>query len=188
MRRPALACVLLMAVIPIDQPSVTTPPPVTAQFAAAQSSVGTSSDLAASLWAAMMEYQKVVHKERAADRKVARTDAKVEVALKSGKLQTDNQAIERQMEEAAEKAENMMDAADRQLQMGMIGGVASSLGALAGHLGTVQTKVLELRKNASNSGAAGPDLQRSIDRFARLKARLKKTSQRLDEEKKKKTK
>ena len=131
MRRPALACVLLMAVIPIDQPSVTTPPPVTAQFAAAQSSVGTSSDLAASLWAAMMEYQKVVHKERAADRKVARTDAKVEVALKSGKGRRPTTGRSNgRMEEAAEKAENMMDAADRQLQMGMIDGVASSLGAL----------------------------------------------------------
>jgi hypothetical protein len=80
----------------------------------------------ASVFATMLENQKMLEKEARADRKLTGPDKTAELAAKGGKLQTDAKAIDAQQQEAKEKADAAMKAASNELTLGIVSGSAQA--------------------------------------------------------------
>ena len=82
-------------------------------------------DLSGSLFAVMMEYQRMMNKEAREDRRLQRQDQRMELAAKEEKLKTDNKSIDQGMKEAKEKADNAMTAAQTNMWIGIVSGSAA---------------------------------------------------------------
>jgi hypothetical protein len=182
----------LLAILPVDQPTRTTPAAAKTQLIRAQASLGTCEDIAGTLMGTMMELAKDALKDRQTSREEAHASQEVELKNKAAKLQNANKQIERQLDEAAQKAESLMDAAEGELRAGIRSGFTSSgpdsFALLANHLRSVETMARGLKSRAPAPGTptqAGPDLQRALQRFEKLKTRIAATSKQVDKEIKK---
>ncbi len=71
------------------------------------------------LWTVMMAYQKMLNNEARGDRKTSRSDAAVEVKLKENKMALDNTKINQQQQEANERYNNAMQAANTEAGKGI---------------------------------------------------------------------
>lgn len=157
---------------------------------------GVSGDnLLADIALVLFEYQKMAGKEAREDSKTAGMMKELVAQQKAAKLQNDNNQIEKQMDEASQKAQDLMDAANTALVAGIVSGAAQVGAGVTGgldpwkpyidHLRSVQATVRVLRQRTpipGRRGAAGLDLQRSIDRFAQLRTRLAATSKLVNDE------
>jgi hypothetical protein len=85
-----------------------------------------------SIFAVMMQYLKMVQKEAREDQKMARAAGNISQTAKAAKLESDNKKIEKQMSEAGEKAQSLMNAATTSLVTGIGAGDAR---AAAAHVG-----------------------------------------------------
>jgi hypothetical protein len=85
----------------------------------------------------MLEYQKMVSKESREDRPIAKTDKSAALAAKDGKLKLDTRQIDAQQQEAREKADAAMTAANGNLVVGIVSGtVQAGAGAREGSVGS----------------------------------------------------
>ncbi len=77
---------------------------------------------------AMMAYMKMVNKESKENKEMQKEDKRLELTSKENKLKVDNEKIDQGKKEADEKASNMMDAANRNLWIGLINGTVQTTG------------------------------------------------------------
>lgn len=75
------------------------------------------------LWICMMAYQKMAAKEARDDRKIQSQVKRIMLASKAEKIKMDNEAIDKGMQEAKEKAVIAMDAATTGLVTGIVSGL-----------------------------------------------------------------
>ena len=191
-------CAVLLAASEIVQLTSTpsSAPAVTAQklsLTHAITGINDSASLLGDITMVLFEFQKMAGKEAREDTKTSTMTKELVEQQKAAKLQNDNKEIEKQMEEASQKAQNLFDAADTSLRVGIISG-AASVGSnhwepLVSHLRAVQATLRGFRQRTpipgTRTAAAGPGLQPSIDRFAQLQKRLTATSKWSNDELKK---
>jgi hypothetical protein len=130
------------------------------QLSRAQNQTVTGGNLLGDITMVLFEFQKMAGKEAREEAKTATMMTELVDQQKAAKLQNDNKQIEKQMDEASQKAQNL----------------------------SVQATVRGLRQRTPIPGtraAAGPDLQRALDRFAQIQRRLAATSKSADDELKK---
>jgi hypothetical protein len=87
----------------------------------------------------MMEYLKTAQKEVHEDRKLARDNKQLELDMKSGKLNLENQKIDQMKQEAGERYDQTMSAAQTELTVGIIGGLVQTGAGVAGFPGGATT-------------------------------------------------
>jgi hypothetical protein len=186
------ACVMLLAVGPVAQLAPTPSSAKAQMLTRAQNQTMTGGNLLGDITMVLFEFQKIAGKEARDESKTASMTKELVDQQKAAKLQNDNKQIEKQMEEASEKAQNLFDAADTSFRTGIASGAAqvgsNHWEALVNHLRSVQANVRGLRQRTPVSGTrtvAGPDLKRALDRFALLQRRLAATSKLADDELKK---
>jgi hypothetical protein len=85
----------------------------------------TQGDSLGSIFVVMMEYLKLLQKEAREDRKTARTGSELSLATKAGKLDQANAKIEAQKREAEERFQRAMTAANSDMVIGIVCGLAS---------------------------------------------------------------
>ena len=78
----------------------------------------------ASLLMVMMEYQRMMNKEARENRNISATDRQQRLAEKEEKLKNQNKKIDQQMDEAAQKADQQMAAAQTAFWVGVVSGLA----------------------------------------------------------------
>ncbi|MCC6810289.1 MAG: hypothetical protein IT381_22860 [Deltaproteobacteria bacterium] len=103
------------------------------------------SDPVGGLWAVMMEYQKMMNKENRDDRKLARADARTELALKAGKFELEKTKITQMKAEASERYEHAMTAANWEMGLGIASCCAAAV-SFAGGIGGCPSWVGQLGK------------------------------------------
>lgn len=91
---------------------------------------------AGTLFAVLMEYQRMMGKEAREDRKLAQAAKEKSLAAKAAKLESDARQIDKQMTEANEKARSLMDSATTGLTLGAVAGGLSVGGGVASGQGT----------------------------------------------------
>jgi hypothetical protein len=87
------------------------------------------------LWICMMAYQKMATKEAREDRKIQSQVKRIMLASKAEKIKMDNEAIDKGMQEAKEKAAIAMEAATTSLVTGIVSGllqISSSASSFSG--------------------------------------------------------
>ena len=122
------------------------------------------SDPVGGLWAVMMEYQKMMNKENRQDRALARADARTELTLKAAKFDMEKTKIVQMKDEARERYEHAMTAANWEMGLGIasccaaafsfVGGMSSNPGSgtfcdIMGKIG----KGLDVATKAVQAGA-----------------------------------
>lgn len=85
----------------------------------------------ASLFMVMMEYQRMLNKEAREDRNISAADKRQRLAEKEEKLKTDNKKIDQQMEEARQKADRQMAAAQTEFWLAVVNTGSASAGSTA---------------------------------------------------------
>lgn len=182
-------CAVLLAASEIVRLSSTpsSAPAVAAQklsLTRAISGINDSASLLGDITMVLFEYQKMAGKEAREDTKMSTGMKELAEQQKAAKLQNDNREIEKQMEEASQKAQNLFDAAYASLGAGIVSGATAVASnhwePLVSHLRAVQATLRGFRQRTPIPGtrpaAAGPGLQPSIDRFVQLQKRLAATS------------
>jgi hypothetical protein len=82
------------------------------------------------MFAVLMQYLKLVQKEAKENRRLADASVRLSNSAKASKLAQDNATLDKGMEEAKEKAQNLMAAATTGLVMGAVGGAVQAGAAL----------------------------------------------------------
>jgi len=88
--------------------------------AAIQQQIDANNAVASSLFAVMMEYQKMLQKEAREDKKLVQLTKDLLARAKVAKPESDNKQLEAQMKESQEKADAAMAAAEAQLALGIV--------------------------------------------------------------------
>ncbi len=110
------------------------------------------------LWAVMLAYQKMLNKEAREERKTSRSDAAVEVKLKENKMALDNTKIDQQKQEANERYNNSMQAANTQSSTG----ISSSSTQVTNN--KAQVKQDSLKQKTATGGESKDATEASRDR------------------------
>lgn len=85
----------------------------------------------ASLFMVMMEYQRMLNKEAREDRNISTMDRRQRLSEKEVKLKTDNKKIDQQMDEASQKADQQMTAAQTAFWLGVVNAGLTNTGTIA---------------------------------------------------------
>lgn len=83
-------------------------------------------DVCGGIFAVMMAYQKMMNKEAREDKKISRMERDVELSAKSEKIKMENQKIDQMKQEAQEKADQQMQAAQAEMWIGIVSVSASA--------------------------------------------------------------
>ena len=92
-----------------------------------QAPTAVNADACNSLFATMLEYQKMMNKEAREDRRLQRQERASALDAKAGKISLDNKAIDQGMQESRDKA----DTAQRSATTSIAIGVTGAIGAIA---------------------------------------------------------
>jgi len=121
------------------------------------------------LFMIMMEYQRMMNKEARESRNAARTERTEQIAGKEKKLQTDNKNISQQKDEAAERADQQMQAAVTSYWLGVVSARASNNITVAASEKQDSTKTKLTNANrvvkppTVTSGAATTDQRKEVN-------------------------
>ena len=98
----------------------------------------------ASLFMVMMEYQRMVNKEARENRNISTADRQQRLTEKEEKLKNNNKQIDQQMEEASQKADQQMAAAQMAFWMGIVNNAGFTFTGSVRETGKGDTSKLKL--------------------------------------------
>jgi len=132
---------------------------LTSKMSVADVMAMTRGETQGTIFAVLMEYQKMMGKEAREDRKLAQAAKETSKIEKAAKLENDARQIDKLMSEANEKARNLMNAATTSMVMGIVSAGGGSIGAQgaggATQLATAQAPAGAAASPASSSAARG---------------------------------
>lgn len=100
----------------------------------------------ASLLMVMMEYQRMMNKEARDNRNISNADRRQQLTGKEEKLKADNKQIDQQMDEASQKAEQQMNAAQTAFWLGVVNGAQATTTGVVSNTGKADSSKLRLIK------------------------------------------
>jgi len=93
------------------------------------------------LWSVMIDYQRMLNKERRSDNSQSRQDARVELKEREAKLALEKEKIEAMKAEAGERFDHAMSAANKEMAMGIVSCIAVASTILGGGSGAEGSEV-----------------------------------------------
>lgn len=128
----------------------------------------------ASLFMVMMEYQRMMNKEARESRNISTADRRQQLTNKEEKLKADNKKIDQQMEEASQKADQQMAAAQTAFWLGVVNGVSANTGMVS-NTGKADSSKLRLTKSSrvtTGTGNKGDQRKDVNDAISKLLAQI----------------
>lgn len=141
----------------------------------------------ASLFMVMMEYQRMVNKEARENRNISTADRQQRLTEKEEKLKNNNKQIDRQMEEASQKADQQMAAAQTAFWIGVVSGAAAATTGMISNKEKADSSKLRLNNNrqikpsggtkeTGNTGEQGKDVNDAISKLQAQISEIKKVA------------
>lgn len=104
------------------------------------------------LWSVMIDYQKMLNKERRSDSSQSRQDVRFELKEKEGKFGLEKEKIDAMKAEADERFDHAMSAANKEMGMGIVSCAAAASTVLGGASGVLGEAAAEGSKVAGHIG------------------------------------